>query len=301
MRTIRLLRPLAVVILMGLTLSGTSFHAFAQDATPEATPDPNNPILGHLGALPTPASSGYAQVNDIKMYYVIYGPDDGEPLLLLHGGLGNADYFANQIPAFVAAGYRVITPDSRGHGRSSVTDTPIGYDLMSSDVLALLDFLKIDSASLVGWSDGGIIGLDIAIHHPERLNKLIAYGANYIPSGVRSDIGDSAVFNAYIAQAQTDYLRLSPTPKGFDAFLANIGNMWATEPNFSKDQMKSITTPTLFIDGWQEEAIYPQHDFDMSELVPNSELILMPGVGHFAMFLKPDLFNSLVLNFLSEK
>ena len=234
------------------------------------------------------------------MYYAIYGDDNGEPLLLLHGGLGNADYFANQIPAFVAAGYRVITPDSRGHGRSSVTDTPIGYDLMSSDVLALLDTLKINSASLVGWSDGGIIGLDIAIHHPERLRKLIAYGANYIPSGVKTDIGDSAVFNAYIAQAEQDYQRLSPTPDRFDAFLANIGNMWATEPNFSEDQMRSISTPTLFIDGWQEEAIYPQHDFDMSQLVPNSELILMPGIGHFAMFLKPDLFNSLVLNFLSQ-
>jgi pimeloyl-ACP methyl ester carboxylesterase len=307
MRKARWFHTLIATAAVTAMSAGAVLHVSAQDATPdttataEATADPNNPVLGHLGALPTPASTGYAPVNDIKMYYAIYGDDSGEPLLLLHGGLGNADYFANQIPAFIAAGYRVIAADSRGHGRSSVTDTPISYDLMSSDVLALLDYLKIDSTSLVGWSDGGIIGLDIAIHHPERLRKLIAYGANYIPSGVNPDIGNSVVFNAYITQAAADYQRLSPTPDRFDAFLANISNMWATEPNFTKDQMKSITVPTLFIDGWQEEAILPQHDFDMSELVPNSELILMPGVGHFAMFLKPDLFNSLVLNFLSQK
>lgn len=301
MRKANLFHMLIVMVAIALASAGTVLHVSAQDATPEATADPNNPVLGHLGLLPAAASTGYAPVNDIKMYYAIYGDDKGEPLLLLHGGLGNADYFANQIPAFVAAGYRVIAADSRGHGRSSVTATPISYDLMTSDVLALLDYLKINSTNLVGWSDGGIIGLDIAIHHPERLRKLIAYGANYIPSGVNPAIGDSVVFNAYIAQAQQDYLRLSPTPDGFDAFLANIGNMWATEPNFTKDQMKSISVPTLFIDGWQEEAILPQHDFDMSQLVPNSELILMPGIGHFAMFLKPELFNSLVLNYLSQK
>jgi pimeloyl-ACP methyl ester carboxylesterase len=300
MRKVSLPYRLAGVILLALALFGVSFQAFAQDATAEATPDPNNPVAGHLVPLPTPASSGYAEVNDIKMYYAIYGDDNAEPLLLLHGGLANADYFANQIPAFVAAGYRVITPDSRGHGRSSVTATPIGYDLMSSDVLALLDFLKIDSTNLVGWSDGGIIGLDIAIHHPERLEKLIAYGANYNPGGVKSDVGGSVMFNTYGVQAEADYKRLSPTPDRFNAFLANITNMWATEPNFTKDEMRNISVPTLFIDGWQEEAIKPEHDFEMSQLVPNSELILMPEIGHFAMFLKPELFNSLVLNFLSQ-
>jgi pimeloyl-ACP methyl ester carboxylesterase len=131
--------------------------------------------------LPEPVESGMAPVNDIEMYYAIYG--EGEPVILLHGGLGNADYFANQIPV-LAAEYQVIAVDSRGHGRSTVTETPIGYALMASDVLALMDFLEIESASIVGWSDGGIIGLDIAINNPDRLNKLIAYGANYTPAGV---------------------------------------------------------------------------------------------------------------------
>ena len=257
----------------------------------------DNPV--QLDPLPTPTASGLLDVNDIQMYYAQYG-EEGQPLILLHGGLGNADYFANQIPAFVEAGYQVFAFDSRGHGRSSVTDTPIGYSLMASDVLAAMDTLGIDKADLVGWSDGGIIGLDIAIHHPERLNKLVAYGANYVPAGVKSDIGDSVVFNAYIEQALADYTLLNPAPENVDAFLANIGNMWATEPNFTDEQMRGITTPTLILDGWQEEAIYPQHDFDMAELIPNGELTLMPGVGHFAMFLTPDMFNSIVLNYLGR-
>ena len=275
---------LLVVVLLLLTAG----LAQAQD---------NNPVV--LGDLPTPTASGMLPVNDIQMYYAQYG-EEGQPLILLHGGLGNADYFASQIPAFVDAGYQVFALDSRGHGRSTVTETPIGYALMASDVLAAMDALGIDKADLVGWSDGGIIGLDIAINHPERLNKLVAYGANYITSGVKSDIGDSAVFNAYAEQALADYAQMSPAPDNMDAFLANISNMWATEPNFTEEQLRGITVPTLILDGWQEEAIYPQHDFDMAELIPNAELTLMPGVGHFAMFLTPEMFNSIVLNYLGR-
>ena len=280
-------RALALLFIVLLLL--TAGFAHAQD-------DPNPVVLGEL---PTPTASGLLPVNDIQMYYAQYG-EEGKPLILLHGGLGNADYFANQIPAFVDAGYQVFAFDSRGHGRSNVTETPIGYALMASDVLAAMDALGIDKADLVGWSDGGIIGLDIAINHPERLNKLVAYGANYIPAGVKSDIGESVVFNAYIEQALADYALLNPNPENVDAFLANIGNMWATEPNFSEEQMRGITTPTLILDGWQEEAIYPQHDFDMAELIPNAELTLMPGIGHFAMFLTPEMFNSIVLNYLGR-
>jgi len=249
--------------------------------------------------LPTPTDSGMAPVNDIEMYYATYGDPDNEALLLLHGGLGNADYFINQIPAF-AEDYYVITADSRGHGRSTMSDQQIGYALMASDVLALMDYLEIETASLVGWSDGGIIGLDIAINHPERLNKLVAYGANYNPSGVRSDVGENERFNEYIGMAAGDYARLSPTPDGFDAFIANISNMWATEPNYTTEQMNSITVPTLILDGLEEEAIYPAHDLEMAELIPTADLVLMNGVGHFAMWEKSEEFNDIILDYLNQ-
>ncbi|MBL8166080.1 MAG: alpha/beta fold hydrolase [Anaerolineae bacterium] len=255
--------------------------------------------LAQDAALPEATASGLAPVNDIEMYYATYGDPANPPLLLLHGGLGNADYFVNQIPAF-SESYYVITADSRGHGRSTYSEQQIGYALMASDVLALLDYLEIDAVSLVGWSDGGIIGLDIAINQPERLVKLIAYGANYIPSGVRADVGESERFNAYIAMAAEDYVRLSPTPDGFEAFLGNIGNMWATEPNYTAEQLGSITVPTLILDGMQEEAIYVEHALEMAKLIPTADLVLMSGIGHFAMWDKTEAFNDIVLDFLAE-
>ena len=276
-------RVMVSVLCVVLTLSFVAVIQ-AQDETPQ---------------LPPATESGMAPVNDIQMYYATYGDPNNPALILLHGGLGNADYFVNQIPAF-SEQYYVITPDSRGHGRSTMSDQQIGYALMASDVLALMDYLNVDAASLVGWSDGGIIGLDIAINHPERLIKLVAYGANYNPSGVKSDIDQSERFNAYIEMAAGDYARLSPDPDNFDNFLANIGNMWATEPNYTVEQMQGITVPTLFIDGMQEEAIYPAHDLEMAELVPGADLFLMGGVGHFAMWEKTDQFNRVILDWLSH-
>ncbi len=117
-------------------------------------------------ALPTPELSGTAPVNGIRLWYAVYG--HGDPVILVHGGLANSDYWGLQIPV-LARRYQVIVLDSRGHGRSTRTAAPIGYDAMASDVLALMDTLQVRKAALVGWSDGAIIGLDIAIHHPERL------------------------------------------------------------------------------------------------------------------------------------
>ncbi len=250
-------------------------------------------------ALPEPVQSGMAPVNDIQMYYATYGDPANPALVLLHGGLGNADYFVNQIPAF-SENYYVIAADSRGHGRSTMSDQQIGYALMASDVLALMDYLKIDTFNLVGWSDGGIIGLDIAINHPERLIKLVAYAANYNPSGLMPDVGTNERFNQYIEMAAGDYARLSPNPDNFETFLNNISNMWATEPNYSQDQMKAIPVPVLFIDGLEEEAINPAHDLEMAALVPNSTLILMSGIGHFAMWDKTEEFNHYVLDYLAS-
>jgi pimeloyl-ACP methyl ester carboxylesterase len=284
MKTSPLLNRVMVGVLCALLCFSFAGTIQAQEETPQ---------------LPPATESGMAPVNDIQMYYATYGDPSNPPLILLHGGLGNADYFVNQIPDF-SEQYYVITPDSRGHGRSTMSDQQIGYALMASDVLALMDYLKIDSAYLVGWSDGGIIGLNIAIYHPERLRKLVAYGANYIPSGVKSDIGDSARFNAYIEMAAADYARLSPDPDNFDNFLANIGNMWATEPNYTVEEMQGITVPTLILDGIEEEAIYPEHDLEMAELIPGADLFLMGSVGHFAMWEKTEEFNRVILDYLSH-
>ena len=215
--------------------------------------------------MPAAEESGMAEVNGIKLYYAVYG--SGEPLLMLHGGLGHSDVWGAQIPVF-AEKYKVIAVDSRGHGRSTRDDMPFGYDLMADDVVALMDKLGIDKASIVGWSDGGIIGLDIAIRYPERLDKLFAFGANYNLSGLKDGIDNDPTFNAYIERAGGDYARLSPTPKDFDAFVEAIAAMWYSEPDFSKEQMMGITSPVAIADGEHDEAIRPEHTKEMAELIP---------------------------------
>ena len=131
--------------------------AAGADAEPQWLTLPPTP------SLPKAAQSGYAPINGMRIWYAVFGR--GEPVILLHGGLANADYWGNQVRALQKS-YRVVVMDSRGHGRSTRNEQPYGYDLMAADVIGLMDYLKIPKAAIVGWSDGAIIGLDIAMHHP---------------------------------------------------------------------------------------------------------------------------------------
>lgn len=125
--------------------------------------------------LPKPEHSATVAINGVRIWYALFG--HGSPVILLHGGMGNSNYWGLQIPA-LAQHYQVIVLDSRGHGRSTRNSKLVTYHLMASDVLNVMDALHVSKAALVGWSDGGIIGLDLAINHPERLTKLFAFGAN---------------------------------------------------------------------------------------------------------------------------
>jgi pimeloyl-ACP methyl ester carboxylesterase len=244
--------------------------------------------------LPAPLHSGTAPVNGIKIWYAEFG--QGAPVILLHGGLANSNYWGLQVPA-LAAHYRVIVMDSRGHGRSSRNAEPFGYDLMASDVLGLMDFLHIRKTAIVGWSDGAILGLDIAIHHPERLTKVFAFAANSDPSGV-SDIAHSPVFTAYIARAAKEYELLSPTPHEYASFVAQIEKMWATQPNFTAAQLESISVPVWIVDADHDEAIKRENTEFMAAHIPGAGLLLQPDVSHFSFIQDPQQFNSDVLHFL---
>ncbi|MGD0865382.1 MAG: alpha/beta hydrolase [Rhizomicrobium sp.] len=261
-----------------------------------ATATPQWLTLPPTPTLPASPHSGMAPVNGIGIWYAEFGR--GEPVILLHGGLANADYWGEQVPV-LAAHYRVIVMDSRGHGRSTRNAEPFGYDLMASDVLGLMDFLKIRKAAIVGWSDGAILGLDIAIHHPERLTKLFAFAANSDPSGV-SDIGSSVVFNAYIARAAKEYEALSPTPHEYGAFLAQIEKMWATQPHFTAAQLESISVPVWIVDADHDEAIKRENTEFMAAHIPGAGLLLQPEVSHFSFIQDPQQFNSDVLHFLEH-
>ena len=250
--------------------------------------------------LPAPIAkaTGYANVNGAEIYYTIQG--SGEPLILLHGGLGNTDYWGGQIAAF-SAKYKVINIASRGHGRSTRDDQAYSYHLMASDVLAVMDILSIKKASIVGWSDGGIIGLDIAINNPDRLNKLFAFGAVFNPSGVMPTYETDAVFGAYVERATADYSRLSRTPKQFGEFVAQVSEMWAKEPNFTPEQLKSIQVPVAVAEGEYSEVITLEHTKQMAAYIPGSTLILLPNLSHFGLWQDPEAFNATVLKYLDMK
>jgi len=246
--------------------------------------------------LPSAAQSGYAEINGVKIWYAVFG--HGQPVLLLHGGLANSNYWGNLVPA-LSNDYQVVVMDSRGHGRSSRSSEPLGYDLMASDVLALMDFLKLDKAAIIGWSDGAIIGLDIAIHHPERLTKVFAFASNSDPDGV-ADVSQSQVFNAYMARAKAEYQNLSPTPAEYDSFMAQVTKMWETQPHFSAENLHSIRTTTWIVDGDHDEAIKRSNTLFMADQIPGSGLLIQPKVSHFSFLQDATQFNADVLHFLKE-
>jgi len=247
--------------------------------------------------LPKAERSGYAPVNGIRIWHAEFG--HGEPVLFVHGGLANSNYWGDQVRYFDTR-YQVIVMDSRGHGRSTRDRQPYGYDLMASDVIALLDYLKIKKVALVGWSDGAIIGLDIAMHHPERLNKLFAFAANIDPSGV-SDISHSPVANAYIARAGREYAALSPTPKEYKAFLAQITGMWNTQPHWTKADFARIKVPTWIVDADHDEMINHDQPRTMADWTPNAGLLIEPDVSHFAFLQDPAQFNRDLEHFLEKR
>ena len=252
---------------------------------------------------PTPAPiatdrGGQAQVNGISIHYAISG--HGSPVIFLHGGLANVDYWGNQVPA-VAAHHTVILMDSRGHGRSTRDTRPYGYDLMADDVVALMDSLKIPKADIVGWSDGGILGLDLAMRYKDRIGKVFAFAANTVTSGVKDGVEKNPTFAAYIERAGREYRTLSATPDDYNVFVEQISRMWAEQPNWSDAQLEAIETPVLVVDGDHDEAIKREHTEYIAATIPHAGLLILPNVSHFAFLQDPEQFNFAILHFLGDE
>ena len=279
------MRSVRLLILLLIVLTGV-LPAPAQNPWERLPPTP---------VLPKPDRSGIASVNGIRMWYAVFG--HGSPVVLLHGGLANSSYWGLQIPA-LAPHLEVIVVDSRGQGRSTRNGEPITYHLMATDVLAMMDSLHIPKAAIVGWSDGAIIGLDIAIHHPDRLSRLFAFGANSDPSGEKSAAGNP-VFAAYLSRTAQEYKKVSPTPADAGALRQQLNKMWDTEPHFSDAQLRSITVPTWIVDGDRDEIIKRENSDHMANLIPGAGELILPRTSHFAFLQDPKQFNEALLHFLS--
>jgi pimeloyl-ACP methyl ester carboxylesterase len=245
-------------------------------------------------------SGRYATVNGISMYYEIHGR--GEPLLLLHGGTAFIESFFRQIPA-LAEKFMVIAPDSRGHGRTADSEKPLSYALMASDAAELLEKLEIKNAFVVGWSDGGIIGLHLAMHRPELVRKLVVIGANYHYNGLTPEFHDMAVKmspeSPEMKETGDFYRMFAPDPKHWPVIVKKIRAMWLSEPDYSAAALGRITCPVLVIAG-EHDAIRTEHTREMARLIPRARLEIVPGASHKVPMEKPGAVNAAIVSFLGR-
>lgn len=252
--------------------------------------------LPKLDPMPEPQNQGYVMISGARIWYGTYGK--GEPLVLLHGGLANSDYWAGEI-AVLAASHTVVVVDSRGHGRSSQDNEPLTYEKMADDVIAVLDHLNFQKASIAGWSDGGIIALVMGMRHPSRVKELIAIAANMDPSGILPDNPAKPRFKSYVKRARLEYKRNSPTPDQFGAFEAAVNQMWDTQPNYSAAALARIKSPTTIMIGEHDQAISREHSAYLAQAIPKGRLVVLPGLSHFSLVQDPEVVSNEILKALS--
>lgn len=230
-------------------------------------------------------------IRGFGMYTETYG--SGQPLLIIHGNGGSIANFLYQIPYF-AKKYKVIIADSRAQGKSTDNGDSLSYEMMADDYAALLNEMKIDSAYVIGWSDGGINGLLLAIRHPEKVKKLAVTGANLRPD-------TTAVFNDVEQLVLPEYTSL----KNKQTKTAQEKNNWklmrllVEEPHIPLSNLQKIAVPTLVIGG-DHDVIKPAHTMLIAQNIPQSYLWILPNSGHSTPIVYRDDFNKTVDNFFSK-
>jgi len=233
----------------------------------------------------------FASIRGFNMYYEFYG--SGQPLLLIHGNNGSIADFSNQIP-FFSQYYRVIVADNRSHGKSIDTKDSLNYEMMADDFAALLDHLKIDSAHVIGWSDGGINGLLLASRHPKKVIKMAVTGASLTPEPIKTVDPWTVDF----VLKSIDSLQRLPASAEKKRQL-KLNRLLVQEPHITHAELAKIACPTLVIGG-DHDVILPHHTLEIAEAIPNSYLWILPNSGHATPIYYKDLFNSTVLDFFKS-
>lgn len=232
----------------------------------------------------------YIHLRGFNMYYETYG--QGAPLLVIHGNGGSINNFLYQIPYF-EKNYKVILADSRSQGKSIDNSDSLSYEMMTDDLNALLDSLHLDSCYVIGWSDGGIEGLLLAIRHPDKVKKLAITGANLCPDTTAVD-----PFVYHWAMSLNDKLDTMPqTPEVKHE--RKLAHLLSFEPHISIKQLHTIQCPTLVIGG-DHDVILPQHTLLIAQSIPKSDLWILPDSGHSTPIFYKDLFNKTVGNFFKK-
>jgi pimeloyl-ACP methyl ester carboxylesterase len=248
--------------------------------------------------LPAPGHQGYLECSGARIWFASYG--SGPPVVLLHGGLGHSGNWGYQVPALVESGYCAVLVDSRGHGRSTRDARPFTYELMASDVLAVMDALRLEKVGLVGWSDGAVIALILAMQAPKRVMAVFFFGCNMDPSGVKQITESMPILDRCFGRHAKDYARLSATRDQFDAFAEAVTLMMKTQPDYSAHDLAKINVPVVIVQSETDEFIKREHAEYLARSIPNSEFVELPGVSHFAPLQRPEQFNTAVLEFLRK-
>lgn len=236
-------------------------------------------------------AGNYLNIRGFKMYYEIYGK--GEPLLMIHGNSGSINSFAFQIPYFSKT-YKVIAADSRAQGKSIDTDDSLSFEMMADDFNALLNELHINSCNVLGWSDGGINGLLLAIRHPKKVKKLAVTGANLWPDSTAISSADYKWGLAY-------YDTLGKMPQTPDIMnTRKLVKLDAFEPHLTREQLQQIKCPTLIIGG-DHDIILPQHTMFIAQSIPNAYLWILPNSSHSTLHDYKDKFNEVVGDFFGNQ
>src|SRR5687768_3319321 len=199
---------------------------------------------GGAAPLPVTQDQGFVEHDGARIWYAAYG--SGASVILLHGGLGHGGNWGYQVPALVSDGYGAVVIDSRGHGRSTRDARPFSYELMASDVLAVMDTLQIERAGLIGWSDGACTALILTDQAPKRVTGVFIFACNMDPSGTKEFEFTPTVercFNRHVK----DYKHLSATPDQFDEFSEAVGLMQRMQPNYSANDLAKIYVPVAIV------------------------------------------------------
>ncbi len=236
------------------------------------------------------AAGKYYDIRGFKMYAEVYG--EGQALLIIHGNGGSINNFIYQIPYF-SKKYKVIIADSRAQGKSLDKGDSLTYEMMADDYAALLDAMKIDSAYVIGWSDGGINGLLLSIRHPDKIKKLAVTGANLVPdtTSVPKLIWD-------MVKPTYTMLKNKKNRNEQENAAYKLYCLLVEQPNIPLADLHSIKCPTLVIGG-DHDVIKEEHTFLIYKNIPKAYLWILPASGHSTPIVYKDDFNKVVDRFFT--
>jgi pimeloyl-ACP methyl ester carboxylesterase len=260
----------------------------------------------------------YAEVNGINLYFETHGT--GQPLILLHGGLGSGEMFGPTLTE-LAQQHQVITVDLQGHGRTADIDRPIDIRLMADDIAALIDHLKLDKPDVVGYSLGGGVALFTAVKYPDKVRRLVVASAHARRDAIPPEmLAQQAQVNAAAAEFLKDtpmwelYQRVAPHPEDFPRLLDKVGEAMAQDYDYTED-VRSLQVPTLLVAADADMAP-PSHYVEMFKLLDGGlrdggwmgegrpkgghALAILPGLTHYNLAISP-LFAAVTLNFLDDQ